>query len=278
MRFLSERFALDFLNSRFVAGPGPVEKDVFYARGSDRRLDVYAPPAAAGAPVVLFLHGGAWQTGAKEDDRFIASALARRGLVTVAADYGLYPQVRYPAFLRDAAKAVAWIKAHAPRFGGDLDRIILLGHSAGAYIAAMLALDARWLAEAGLDPRRDVAGFVGLAGAYDFLPLRSPALKAIFGAPQDWPLTQPIAYARGDAPPMLLATGRRDRVVDPGNSLRLAARVRALGGEAEVVVYPGLSHSGILAAFARPFRLLAPVLDDVTRFAMRELHSPEARD
>lgn len=277
--FLNERAALNLLNARALAGPGPVARDVRYG-ASGRRLDVYAPGAGSSAPVVIFFHGGGWETGAKEDDRFVAGALAGRGYVAIAPDYGLYPDVRYPAFLHDAAQAVAWTKENAARFGGDPKRIFLLGHSAGAYNAAMLALDRRWLGEAGLDPRRDLAGWIGLSGPYDFLPLRSAALKAIFGPPEDWPLTQPIAYATGGGPPALLATGRDDRVVSPGNSLRLAERLRALGGEAEVVIYPNLSHQTILAALARPLRFLGPVFDDVARFvarhARRDAHSEAA--
>jgi acetyl esterase/lipase len=262
---------VNLLNAAPLAGAGPVAKDISYA---GRRLDVYAPKSAASAPVVIFFHGGGWEAGAKEDDRFVAGALVRRGYVAVVPDYGLYPEVRYPAFLQDAAQAVAWAKASAARYP---DRIFLLGHSAGAYNAAMLSLDRRWLAEAGLDPRRDLAGWIGLSGPYDFLPLRSVALKAIFGPPDHWPQTQPITHATGDGPPALLATGRDDLVVDPGNTHRLAARLRALGGEAEVVIFPNLSHQTIIAALARPQRFLGPVLDDVTRFvasrARREARS-----
>jgi len=274
MPFPGERLALNVLNMAALAGPAAAARDVLYARDPARRLDVYAPASAAGSPVFVFLHGGGWETGAKEDDRFVAAALAEQGFLSVAVDYGLYPEVGYPAFLEDAAKAVAWAKAHAARFGGDPARIFLLGHSAGAYIAAMLALDPRWLRAEGLDPWRDIAGLIGLAGPYDFLPLRSSTLRAIFGPPHDWPQTQPIAYASSDAPPTLLAVGRNDSVVDPGNTMRLAHRIRALGGAADIVIYPNLSHRGILAAFARPLRFLAPVLADVARFAAAQPARP----
>jgi acetyl esterase/lipase len=277
MKFLNERSALTLLNAAALAGPGPVAKDVRYALNVRHRLDVYAPKAASSAPVVVFFHGGSWETGAKEDDRFVAGALTQRGYVAIVPDYGLYPEVRYPGFLHDAAQAVAWTKVNAARYGGDPDRIFLLGHSAGAYNAAMLSLDRRWLEEAGLDPRRDLAGWIGLSGPYDFLPLRSAVLKAIFGPPEHWPQTQPITHATGEGPPALLATGQDDVVVHSGNSLRLGARLRTLGGAAEVVIYPNLSHKSIVVALARPLRFLGPVLDDVTRFvsrhARRDAHS-----
>jgi acetyl esterase/lipase len=278
MPFPSERLALNILNTVALAGPAAVAKDVLYASDPARRLDVYAPASAAAAPVFVFLHGGGWESGAKADDRFVAAALAQRGFVALAVDYRLYPEVGYPAFLEDAARAVAWAVAHAPRFGGDPRRVFLLGHSAGAYIAAMLSLDPRWLGAEGLDPRRDIAGLIGLAGPYDFLPLRSRTLKAIFGPPEDWPQTQPIAYASKDAPPALLAAGGSDNVVDPGNTMRLAHRIRALGGAADIVIYPKLSHGGVLAAFARPLRFLAPVLADVSRFAAAQPARPIRRE
>lgn len=150
---------------------------------------------------------------------------------------------------------------------------LFLGRS-GACVAGMLGLDPRWLLAEGLDPSRDVARLIALAGPYDFLPLRSSTLQAIFGPPHDWPQTQPIAYASKDAPPMLLAVGRNDNVIDPGNTRRLANHIRALGGGGDTVIYPNLSHRSILAAFARPLRILAPVLSDVARFAVAQPAPP----
>ncbi|PNG24769.1 alpha/beta hydrolase [Methylocella silvestris] len=263
---LDERLGLALLNLPVLSGAKAIARDVAYGAQPRRRLDVYAPTAASSAPVVVFLHGGGWETGAKEDHRFVMGALAGRGFVAITLNYGLYPAVRYPVFLEDAAMAVAWTKNQAAEFGGDPARIVLLGHSAGAYIAAMLSLDARWLGGVGLDPARDIAAAIGLAGPYDFLPLRSPVLRTIFGAPESWPQTQPIAYVTGENPKMLLATGDDDDAVDPCKPHRLAAKIRESGGDVQTIVYPGLSHRGILAALAMPLRFLAPVLDDIAGF------------
>ncbi len=102
----------------------------------------------------------------------MAKALARRGYVAVLPDYRIYPQARYPDFLDDGARAVRWAKDNATRFGGDPQKLFLMGHSAGAHIAAMLALDATWLQKVGLVPGRDIAGLIGISGPYDFLPLQ----------------------------------------------------------------------------------------------------------
>ena len=120
-------------------------------------------------------------SGSKRTYRYVAKALARRGYVAVLPDYRIYPQARYPDFLDDGALAVRWVKDNAKRFGGDPQKIFLMGHSAGAHIAAMLAIDATWLQKVGLVPGRDIAGLIGVSGPYDFLPLKDETLKIIFG-------------------------------------------------------------------------------------------------
>jgi acetyl esterase/lipase len=255
-----------------------VVHSIAYGSGPRRSLDVYGPDRAGrtgAAPVVVFFYGGSWQDGAKEIYRFVAAPLARRGHVVVVPDYRVYPDVRYPEFLFDAAAVVAWAREHALRFGGDPGRLILMGHSAGAYLAAMLAIDPQWLDAVDLVPSRDVAGLVGLAGPYDFLPLRDPVLKVIFGG-ANRTVTQPITHVRGDEPPALLVTGAKDRTVDPGNATRLAERLRNAGSAARVAVYPQVGHLGIIGAFSPPLRPLAPVLDHTIEF-VRSLAPAAAR-
>ena len=215
--------------------------------------------------MVVFLYGGAWRSGNKGMYRYVAKAFARLGYVAVIPDYRVYPEVRYPAFIEDAALAVRWVKDNIGRFGGNPDKIFLTGHSAGAHIAAMLALDARWLQEVGLSPRRDISGLIGIAGPYDYLPLRDEVLKIIFGG-ENRPETQPIAHVLPGAPPALLMTGGKDRLVEPGNATRLAARLRAAGNSATVRVYERVGHYFIIAALAPIFRFAVPVLHDVDAF------------
>jgi acetyl esterase/lipase len=239
-----------------------------YGSGARQTLDVYRPDRAAGAPVIVFFYGGSWQNGTKETYLFAASALAKRGYLIVVPDYRVYPEVRFPSFLEDGARAVRWAKQHAGRFGGDPENLFVMGHSAGAHIAAMLAIDARWLGAAGLDPRRDLTGLIGVSGPYDFLPVRNETLKIIFGGDRQ-PDTQPITYVKGGEPPALLVTGSRDDTVDPGNAFRLATRLHENGASAKVIEYPHVGHLSILGAFAAPLRFLAPVLDVVDAFVTR---------
>ncbi len=235
-------------------------RDIPYGPGPRRTLDVYAPERmSTPAPVVVFLYGGSWDSGTKEDYRFVAAA----GFVTVIPDYRLYPEVVFPAFLDDCADAFAWASAHAGAYGGG-ERMFLVGHSAGAYNAAMLALDPAYLARA--RPSRPLAGTVGIAGPYDFLPVGTDELRAIFGQPPTPPGTQPINHVDGRNPPMLLLAGATDTTVLPRNTLRLAARIRAAGGPVQSRIYPGIDHKEIIGAMGVPFRFLCPTLRDSTAF------------
>ena len=243
-----------------------VVEDVAYAAGPRHRLDVYLPaPGAGPVPIAVFFYGGAWTFGDKQMYRFLGRSLARQGVLVVIPDYRVYPPAVFPDFLADAAQAVGWAKLHGAAYGGDPARLYLAGHSAGAYIAAMLALDPTWLRAAGLNSRTDIAGTVGISGPYDFVP-DTPTLEAIFGVGAQVPRTQPITYADGSAAPMRLITGDADTTVKQGNTLRLAARIREAGGSVQTIVYPGVGHESIVGAFAPSLDFLAPTLRDTTAF------------
>ena len=243
--------------------------------GTDPRqsLDVYLPlERQKGAPVVVFFYGGSWTTGDRQTYRFVGEALASRGIVAVVADYRLSPQVRYPVFLQDSALAVRWTFERLAEWGGDAGRVFVMGHSAGAYNAAMLALDARWLSGVGLLPSQ-LAGWVGLAGPYDFLPIGNADVQVAF----DWPSTpagsQPLVHVSRGAPPALLLAARSDTVVSPEKNTRaLAARLRQAGVPVGTAFYDRVSHVTLVAALAKPLRGLAPVLPRIERF----LQNPKA--
>lgn len=258
----------DILNLVRPAGHWQRHENVAYGEGRRHRLDVYRPETAGG-PVIVFFYGGSWQSGSRDLYRFLGGSLAARGVVAVVPDYTVYPEARYPGFLEDAALALRFVRDQAARWGGRAGPPILMGHSAGAYMAAMLAFDRQWLGNVGLDAYSAVAGMVGLAGPYDFLPIADPILQEIFGGPARID-TQPIRYVSGDAAPALLIAPRRDRVVSPGNTRRLAARIRAQGGRVRELYYPRVGHLSLIGAFAPGLRFLAPVLADVIAFATSE--------
>jgi acetyl esterase/lipase len=247
--------------ARLLAGDQP------FREGPRGRLDLYAPAQAdeAKLPVIVFFYGGSWTSGDRTGYAFAGRALASQGFLVAVPDYRLVPEVHYPEFLEDGAAAVRWVRANAARFGGDPDRIVLAGHSAGAYNAAMLSVDQRWL---GAD-RSAIRGFVGLAGPYAFLPLDTAATRGAFGRAPDLPATQPISHAGAGDPPALLLVAGKDNLVRPANARRLAEALRRAGVPAEIRTYPGVGHVGILTALSRLFRGKAPVLSDMAAFARR---------
>jgi acetyl esterase/lipase len=247
---------------------GPETAD--YAPGPDHQLDVYRAGAPGNAPVVVFFYGGSWQSGRRQDYRFVAAALARHGVVAIVPDYRKSPRHPFPAFMQDAAAAVAWARANASRYGGDPARIFVMGHSAGGQIAALLATDARYLRAVGMAPR-DLAGAIGLAGPYDFLPIVDPKIKTVFGAEKDWPLSQPVNFVDGDEPPFLLLHGASDRKVRPMNSEHLAAKLRAQHEPVTLEIIPDTGHVGLVNGFVSS--RFSPALDDSLRWIDATAHS-----
>ena len=263
----------DLLNATISRSGLAITRDVAYGPDAREKLDIYRPRRSGTAPVIVFFYGGSWNSGSKADYPFVAATLARRGNVVVVPDYRLYPEVRYPAFLQDCARAVAWTAAHMGQVGGDPARLFVMGHSAGAYNAVMLGLDARLLADAGSDRAR-LAGVIGLAGPYDFLPMTGPVVRAVFAPADDGPETQPVNHVDGHAPPMLLLAGSADETVRPRNTLSLAERIRAAHGRVDAKIYPGVGHIGLVIAIAPLFQGKAPVLADIEAFVRAAATDP----
>jgi acetyl esterase/lipase len=286
---------LSFLAANVPAAFGPYTRHTNMAYGPEprQRLDVYVPheaangaaangrPPDAGAakgsaakakaangsrPLVVFWHGGRWSFGDKADYRFVGAALAGLGYVAVLADYRLYPEVKMPGFMDDAARAALWAVSHATDYGADPNRLFLMGHSAGAHLAALVTLDPRYFAALAPAPRPAIAGVIGLSGPYDFLPLREADVQDMFGPPPLYPESQPINFVRADAPPMLLVHGLADETVWPKNSINLAAALTACGAPVTLKLYPNLRHADTVAALSLPARGRAPTLGDIAAF------------
>jgi acetyl esterase/lipase len=248
---------------------GTFDKTEGIAYGSDPRqkLDVYVPRhPMQNAPVVVFFYGGSWNSGSRGDYSFVGEALASRGIVAVLADYRLYPQVRYPAFLEDNAKAVAWTHEHISQFSGNPQRLYLMGHSSGAYNVSMLALDPSVLGAVGMSPH-DLSGWIGLAGPYDFLPIENRDVRPVFFWPDSPPSSQPINHVSRGAPPALLMASRDDNLVNPTrNTGGLARKLREAGVPVQDLYFSRTNHATLVATLSRPLRRLAPVLDEVEGF------------
>jgi acetyl esterase/lipase len=260
------------LNLATSSNGARVEKNIAYGAGPRRTLDVYAPRDARNAPVAVFFYGGSWQNGDKQTYQFVASALAAKGIVTIVPDYRVYPEVHFEGFLNDAAKTVRWTRDHARHYGGDPSKLFLVGHSAGAYIAAMLALDDKWLRRQDMSPARDLKGFVGISGPYDFLPSNDEKITDIFSTAKTKGQSQPVNYASGKKLPALLLHGTTDTTVHPRNSTELADKLRAAGSPVEIKFYPGVGHLGIIGAMGSPMRFVAPTLEDTAHFIWVKSH------
>ena len=240
--------------------------EAFYGSGQLDKLDIYIPEGGStgSQDVIVFFYGGRWQSGKKEHYRFVGTALAQRGFVTVIPDFGNYPAVRFPAFVENGARALAWVGNHIAEYGGRPDRIFLTGHSSGAHVAALLTVDPHYLESQGKDVRALIKGFAGLAGPYAFTPTDADLME-IFGPPSRYPQMQATTFVTGKEPPMLLLYGEQDERVKPANHERLAERIRATGGRVEVLTYPELGHVGLIGTFSG-FGPASSVVDDMVAF------------
>ncbi|WP_244465695.1 alpha/beta hydrolase [Devosia chinhatensis] len=249
-------------------GTSKVGSNIAYGDGNRSRLDVYAPEQrGAPAPVVFFIYGGGWSRGERGEYEFVGRALASRGFVTVIADYRLYPEVSYPLFLEDGARALRWVQDNIANFGGDPNRLFLAGHSAGAYNAVMQALDPSFRAEFGVT--MPILGVAALSGPYDFYPFEYNEVRDVFGQAPSPEGTQPINLITSEAPPMYLATGTTDPIVRMQNTQRFADRLRAQGVWVTTQYYDGFGHMEPVIAMGSLWRWRMPVLDDMVGFFQR---------
>lgn len=236
-----------------------------YGPENKQLLDLYGPagPLAAPGPhpVIVFFYGGAWaEIGDRRDFAFAGRALAALGYAVAVPDYRVVPEISYPTFLDDCARATHWVLDHVAGYGGDPSRLALSGHSAGAYNAVMLALDPRY----GL--RDKLAAVAGLSGPYDFHPFTESIGRRTFGHVPDGPSTQPINHVTADAPPAFLGHGNRDTLVGPHNPESLAAKLRAVGVTAEVHHYPRLGHAGPVMELGSLIRGRSTLFADLRKF------------
>jgi len=265
---LSGCSSLTFLVANTPAAFGKYSRleNLSYADNPRNKLDVYRPEGLRDkVPVVIFVHGGGWYTGDKSQYKFVGAAFAEQGYVAVLPNYGLYPKVKSPVFLQDVAQAIAWVRSHAAEWGGDPDRLYLIGHSAGGQIAVMLALDNEYLRQVG-GSTKWLKGVVGLAGPYDFLPFTYPYMNDLFGPPERYSQSQPVNYVRADAPPLLLMQGLQDHTVAPTNARHLHDAMAKIGVNVPVLYFENATHSDLIAAFSFLRNRKPPVMASIKQF------------
>lgn len=263
---------LHMLNAVVIPHPYHRVRNVAYGPHKRQNLDIYIPKKITQpVTVVVFYYGGYWRYGNKHGYRFVGEALTSRGIITVIPNYRLYPTVPWTGFVDDGARAYRWVEQHIAAYGGNPQRVFVMGHSAGGYIAAMVALDKNLPRKVGT--YSPPCGMIGLAGPYNFLPIQDPAVRQVFSAAHHLIDTQPIHYVAAGDPPLLLLVGKDDDTVNPQNSYTLAAAEHAVGGQARVISYPGIGHISLLVSLASPFRFLAPSLQDTMNF----IHETQCR-
>ncbi|MCR9212331.1 MAG: alpha/beta hydrolase [Proteobacteria bacterium] len=243
---------------------GTIERNIVYDPATGQMLDIYTPILAAEEklPVIVFFYGGRWTKGQKEDFAFVGTALAENGFVVVIPDHRKYPEVLFPDFVEDGAKAVNWVQNNISDHGGKADTLFLSGHSSGAHIASLLVVDERYLEPQTL---QSIKGFAGLAGPYSFTP-ESEDLKIMFGPPSQYPDMQATTFIDGKEPPVLLLYGSDDKSVGLFNLERLEQEIRDNNGQVETIIYPDTGHVEIVGALSWILRSKAPVLEDMTTY------------
>lgn len=237
-------FGLWWINSAVkVARNHGVHKNLAYGSLSHQTLNLYPSSASKTSPVLVFVHGGGWYKGKKEQYHFIADAMLRRGYTVVIPDYIKYPEGRFPAFVEDVALSIRWVKDHIANYGGDPDQIVLAGHSAGAHTGALLATDESYLADVGLSPDV-IKAFVGLAGPYEFTP-REPKYIDTFGQ-ANFEKMKASRHVNGNEPPMLLLHSEGDRTVGTFNFTQLLNQLKQQSNRAHGILYKKPGHAGMV--------------------------------
>ena len=257
------------LNSLVPENGYELVSGVEYGTNARQKLDIYLPKATekstALKKVIIFYYGGNWDSGERADYKFAAEALVGHGYIVVIPDYRVYPEVLFPGFMADPVSAAKWVKTNIKKYNGDANKVFLAGHSAGAHMAVMMAINPEYLAEASLKPN-DFAGVIGLAGPYDFLPLKSDRLKIIFGPEAEQWKSQPINFVDGKNPALLLAVGMKDGTVWPRNSFNLAKKIKDNNGLVEVVEFASYNHIDMVSKLAKPLRGNGELLKSVAAF------------
>ncbi len=267
------------LNTIVPNDPGAklIGDNIAYGTAPRQEMDIYGPESGGtDLPVFVFVYGGSWKKGKKEEYSFVGHAFASRGYVTVLIDYRLVPEVAYPTFVEDTAKSLAYVSRNIAAYGGDPDKIFIGGHSAGAYNAVTAVMDSQFLDQAGVELSQ-IKGVIGLSGPYDFLPLDVEATKKAFGAADDLQKTQPVNLARAGLPPFFLSTGTEDETVFPKNSKRLAKALQDENIPVTLKLYEGLDHAETLMSLTTTFRGKSSEYQDILNFMSDILNAPVAQ-
>lgn len=250
-RLLQARMIAD----RFYAKYAGITKNIAYGERPAERLDLYQPAAAGPHPVLIWVHGGGWSTGSKELYAPVAQRIVPENVVVVIPGYTLFPRAHAFDQVREIARAVRWTRENIAGFGGDPDRIILGGQSAGAHLSGLVALDTSYLKELGHSPA-EIAGWYGIAGPYSIpaqveyeRTARRHDIRQIydfFGGEGNFERGSPHHFVRPDTMPILLIHGSADETVPLRIGENFHNALRAVNAPSTLKIYNGAAHAGLL--------------------------------
>ena len=272
--------ALGFVNGISSSGGVGVSKDITYGEESLQNLDMYYPKPLAQAmqaksaitdsyPMVVFVYGGSWENGSKEDYAFVGQSLAQAGYVTAVVNYRKAPEYVYPDFVEDTAKAIAWSYENATKFHANPERLAVVGHSAGAFNAVAAIANEDFLAPYGMIPS-DISAVVGIAGpySYDFRKFDSASAFPSDATPDE---VMPDRQLKGTQPPYLLLTAENDKIVYDTNTIKMTQALKDFGATVETGEIKGASHATSIGAMAKPLRWVNDVRAQVLTYLDKEL-------
>ena len=239
--------------------------NVPYGTLERQKLDIYTPTKKQkSSDIIIFIYGGSWKSGEKSNYRFIAQPFTNAGFITIVPNYRLYPEVRFPEFNKDVAKAVAWVHRNLSNSTGPKN-IVLVGHSAGAHIAALISLDPKYLEVEGLSPSI-IKTWVSLAGPLAFNPLKTRSTRPIFETVKDdIKQAQPINFSRKNSRPAVLFHGKKDTTVYEKNAILTAQALKKNDNRVIQKSFAGIGHIGLLLSIARPDLLGLDLVKEITR-------------
>lgn len=268
--------ALFLINTLASFGSFTSHRDINYGIKAEQKLDIYLPNNISSLsiktiPTVIFFYGGCWGACSKldkSDYKFIAQTLTSQNMITVIVDYQKFPSVKFNDIVKDAAKSVEWVNSNIASYKGNPNNIFLMGHSAGAHLASMLTFNKKYLTK---DTYKNIRGFIGIAGPYDFLPFDEPYQPALFSPPESYPNSQTINFVEGNEPPSLLLYGNNDTRVKRRNILSLSKIIKDKKGKVQTHFYDDTNHTSILSALSIPLRTFKPILNDIQIFIQNSL-------
>jgi len=225
--------------------------DLEYHSGPDvdirHKLDLYVPTGAKNYPVMIYIHGGAWKSGSKTLYIGLGRTFARHGIGVAVINYRLSPRVKHPGHIEDVAKAFAWVKANVAKHGGDPNNITVMGHSAGAHLAALLALDPTYLKAEKLEPNA-IRGVVAVSGVYQIEPGGELTLPAFGTDAAECRKAAPMTHVKEKHPPFLIAYAENDYATFDKMAIELHAALVKARVSASLMKVDARNHISVIVS------------------------------